>query len=205
MHRKPLYILLALSALSLSACATPVNSPNQWEWEDGKGFDKENLSTQEYLEQHQECFAITQRIAPNNKLNPKDAYMGCMKTRGYEYVDLPKDTLQKREQAMAEHIKLHTPTASNYYHKDNFSDSSFVHDMKQCIRNSESITRTPNPPFFSTSLIGFIAVQSISAMEKTTERDNKRQVYILSCMFDNGYVLKELSQAEKQRRINLTK
>ncbi len=205
MHQKPLHIVLALAVLSLSACATPVSSPNEWEWEDGKGFDKENFSTQEYLETHQECFSITQRISPNNKLNPKDAYMGCMKTRGYEYVSLPQGTLQKRKQAMAKHIKLHTPTASNYYHKNNFSDATFKHDIKECIKNSESISRTPNAPFFNTSLIGFITVQSISAMEKTAERDNKRQVYILSCMFNNGYVLKELSEAEKQRRINLTK
>jgi len=32
-----------------------------------------------------------------------------------------------------------------------------------------------------------------------------RQAYILNCMFDNGYVLREFSQEERQRRINLIK
>ena len=199
------HLLLTLLTFSLAACATPVTSPDQLNMEEGKGFDKESFSTHEYLKQHQECFSITQRISPNNKFSPKDAYLGCMTTRGYKYVNLPKEKLQERERIMAEYIKAHTPTKSNYYHKNNFSDASYVQDMKQCISNSETIMRTPNAPFFSTSLIGLIAVQSISAMEKTSERDNKRQAYILNCMFDNGYVLRELSQEERQRRINLIK
>lgn len=202
MHRKPLYILLALSALSLSGCATPASSPEQWKMEQGKGFDKDNFSINDYLKQHQECFAISQRIPVNLQ---KEGYMGCMNTRGYQYVTLTNKQIQLREKALAEHVKLHTPTESNYYHKDGFSDVSFVQDMKQCIRKSETIKRTPNAPFFSTSIIGLIAVHSISAMEKTSERDNKRQSYILNCMFDNGYVLKELSQDERQRRVNLIK
>jgi len=196
-------VLPLLGIMFLTACVTTAHSPLDFKLEEGNAFDKENFSISEYVEHSQYCFAISERMNTASPAIQEDGYIGCMNTKGYSIEVLPEEEVVIRQQALADHMQNYTPTQTNFFDKNSYDDRRFLNDVQMCRNGASNTKRRSLNSIYTPNLDAAFFGAIITGIQEVGERKRKKQSYIINCMFDKGYVLRDLPEEEKQRRIEL--
>ncbi len=207
---KNLILLLSLSILS--ACSTTnryqpqtVIPYSQFDFA-GMGFSKKGFNLNDYKRRSGTCYNATATTTMmNNPLSQQERYESCMRTGDYKLISLSSNEIAKRTNATNEYIEERTPSKEKFFDKNNFKDTAFVTDIKECGEKAQGIKKIRTTPVYSPNATTALFSSIFTGIGDNQKHRSTLNKSVQGCMFKKGYILSNIPEEERKRRVQLIK